>query len=264
MTRIFIRDDDVGVLTAELRTFFRTFAQRNIPVSYQIIPERLTPECANFIKEQRAREPRLVEFGQHGRRHEMWVRGKLEYYEFGPEKTYEEQSADIQAGRAILQDLLGEEAVSDIRVFTPPRHRYDRNTLKALKAAGFSILSASSYTSAKHRLAYGLARTLGMSNLGRPGVPWHGRTRPDSGLFELSIAVGVDNGSTITMTTGEVADAVLRSSRHTRDVGVLFHHSVFAGETGEVYLNDVADRLHRLPDVTFHTISELSPHRHSA
>ena len=75
--RIFIRDDDVGGLTPEFRRFFQVFFERELPVSYQIIPEQLTAECAEFLLHRRQRRPELVEFGQHGLRHQMIVRGKV-------------------------------------------------------------------------------------------------------------------------------------------------------------------------------------------
>jgi hypothetical protein len=254
-TRIFLRDDDVGALTPALTGFVSQFAQRGLPVSYQIIPEQFSPEAADFMLAQRAKTPELIEFGQHGLRHEMQVRGKTEYYEFGPERSYSQQLADIEAGKALLHERLG--AGESLRVFTPPRHRYDLNTLKAIRETGFSVLSASSYTSLPHRLAYAAGRLLGLTNLGRPGVPWHQRRRPDSGLFELSVAIGVDNGAAILGSVDNVVAAVGAARRHTSSVGLLFHHDVFGAPEGQAYLNDLAGRLAQIPGVRFHTIGAL-------
>ncbi|MGZ6019663.1 MAG: DUF2334 domain-containing protein [Phenylobacterium sp.] len=258
-TRIFLRDDDVGALTPALTNFVGRFAGHGLPVSYQIIPERFTPEAAEFLLAQRAKSPALMDFGQHGLRHEMQVRGQTEYYEFGPERTYAQQLADIAAGKALLRDRLG--ADEELRVFTPPRHRYDRNTLKAIRETGFSVLSASSYTSLPHRLAYGVGRLLGLTNLGRPGVPWHGRCRPDSGLFELSVAVGVDDGAKLSGGVDDVMAGIALSRRHTSTVGLLFHHEVFARPGAEGFLDDLLGRLQRLPDVSFHTLGDLYDRR---
>lgn len=254
-TRIFLRDDDVAALTPAFSRFVTRFAEHGLPVSYQIIPELFTQEAADFMLAARARTPALIEFGQHGLRHEIQVRGKTEYYEFGPERTYGQQLADIEAGKALLHERLG--ADEALRVFTPPRHRYDRNTLKALRAAGFSVFSASSYTSPKHRAAYAVGRALGLTNLGRPGVPWHDRVRPDCGLFELSVAVGVDDGDHAVGTVDEVMAEIARARRRTSTLGVLFHHQVFAQPDGEVHLTALIDRLQKLPGVTFHTLGDL-------
>lgn len=259
--RIFIRDDDVGALSEPLSSFVSETAQRALPVSYQIIPERFTAECAAFLKREHAKTPGRIDFGQHGLRHQMTVRGKLLNHEFGPERTYDQQLADIQEGKALLHDRLG--ADTDLRVFTPPRHRYDRATLRAIKAAGFPVLSASSYTTPVHRAAYMFGRAAGLSNLGKPGVPHHGRIRPDSGLFELSIAVGVDDGHDPLGSADAIFAQVQYAATHTRDVGLLFHHDVFAGEGARDLIRRLLDQLLTLRDTRFVTISGLYDEMHA-
>jgi len=254
-TRVFIRDDDLGPLTPALTSFAATFASRRIPVSYQVIPEHFSAECAAFMLALQARDRGLVEFGQHGLRHGMLVGGKRVSYEFGPERSYADQFADIGAGQAMLRQLLPGQ--SQIEVFTPPRHRYDRNTLRAVRNAGFTVLSASCYQSLPHRTAYALGRTLKLTNLGRPGVSHHGRIRPDCGLFEISISVAVDSGSQIAAPVEAIVASVARARAHTSDVGLMFHHQVYRDADGEHFLTTLADRLVALPDVTFHPITEL-------
>ena len=252
--RVFIRDDDVGALTPEFRRFFQLFHDREIPVSYQIIPERLTQECADFLLAAQKARPDLVEFGQHGLRHEMMVRGKLEFYEFGPERSLAQQSQDIAAGRDLLRKRLGEAAVP---VFTPPRHRYDRNTLKALSGNEFSIFSASSYLKPHHRLAYGVGRALGLSSVGARGVPYHGRKRPDCDLFELSIAVAADDGGDPSGTAHAILSDVAQASAREPTVGLMFHHQAYRDNAREAQLRELADGLAAMPGVSFHTMSDL-------
>jgi hypothetical protein len=252
--RIFIRDDDVGELTPEFQQFFKLFYERGLPVSYQIIPERFTPECAKFLLKARARRPDLVEFGQHGLRHQMMVRGKLEFFEFGPLRSYDEQFADIAEGRELLRQRLGD---VPIEVFTPPRHRYDRNTTKALANLGFSIFSASSYATPRHRLAYSLAQALKLSSIGARGVPYHGRKRPDGGLYELSIAVAADDGANPTGTPQAVGRAIARACSREDAVGVMFHHQAYRGEAGEKQLRELIQSLDLIDGAGFHTMSDL-------
>jgi hypothetical protein len=252
--RIFIRDDDVGALTPEFQRFFQLFYDRELPVSYQIIPERLTAECAKFLLKAWKKRPDLVEFGQHGLRHQMMVRGKLEFYEFGPERNYNQQFQDIAEGRALLRKHLGEVPVE---IFTPPRHRYNRDTVTALAKQGFSIFSASSYVSAKHRLAYGVARSLRLSSVGARGVPYHGRKRPDSGLHEFSIAVAADDGGNPLGGPTSVAQGVARAREKESAVGVMFHHQAYAGAAREAHLREVIDGLCALDGVQFQTMSGL-------
>jgi hypothetical protein len=251
-TPVFIRDDDVGALTPEFQSFFHLFYDRDLPVSYQIIPERLTADCAEFLVKARELRPDLVEFGQHGLRHEMRVRGKLEFYEFGPERSYDEQFADIAHGRRLLRNRLGE---APVEVFTPPRHRYDRNTLRALAEQGFSIFSASSYLKLHHRLAYGVAQAFRLSSIGARGVPYHGRRRPDCGLHELSIGIAADNGASPSGSPQAVVQAVAQARRQQAAVGIMFHHQVYRGAPGEARLRDIVSGLCNMTGVRFQTMS---------
>jgi hypothetical protein len=254
-TRIFIRDDDVGALTPQLTGFVATFSSREIPVSYQVIPASLTAECAAFLQAAKNHAPNLLEVGQHGLKHEMVVRGRRVFYEYGPERSYEEQLSTILEGQSILREKLG--ADFDSSIFTPPRHRYNRTTLKALAAAGVQILSASNYCGLPYRVAYAFGRCLGLSNLGRPGVSYHGRTRPDSGLFELSITIAVDNGSRTRITAAEVLAQIATARRHTSVVGLMFHHNAYASEADQAFLAELAAGLRSLKGVSFHGLADL-------
>ena len=90
-TQFFIRDDDVGALTPELVAFMDLFARQRLPVSYQIIPDLLTKACAESLVERKRGAPGLFEFSQHGLTHQMIVGGESVNYEFGPERSYDEQ-----------------------------------------------------------------------------------------------------------------------------------------------------------------------------
>lgn len=256
-TRFFLRDDDVGALTPALQGFMTTFASRGLPVSYQIIPASLTPDCAQHLVDHHRQAPTLYEFAQHGLTHGMTVNGRHVNYEFGPERSYQQQLDIIQAGQTILRDMLGERF--NARVFTPPQHKYDRNTLLALRDCGVTVLSASSYAgSLRHRVAYGVGRALGMSSIGRNGISYHGRVRPDSQLMELSISVPVDNGSVRMPAVAEVMAAVHAARERTPLVGLMFHHQAYAGDGDLAFLAELADQLKALPGASFDLLGGLS------
>jgi hypothetical protein len=95
-------------------------------------------------------------------------------------------------------------------------------------------------------------------------VSWHERVRPDCGLLELSVAVGVDDGDYTVGTANEIMAEIERSRRHTSTLGVMFHHQVFAQPDSEAHLDAVLDRLQQLPNVTFHTLGDLFDRRAGA
>lgn len=254
--KYFVRDDDIGELTDPLRAFVELFAARGIPVSYQVIPERLTAECARYMLDAAAAHPGLVEIGQHGLRHQMALGGKMLKREFGPERSLGQQTADIAEGMQLLRAGFGPD--TPIAVFTPPQHKFDRNTLTAAAAAGHKVFSAACYPTPHHRLAYALGRRLGLSSIRHHGISHHGRTRPEADLREVSISIAVDNGRRI-VTGAEKLDAALaRAARHSDVVGLMFHHAVYAGAEGRAALEAIVVRLAAHPAAAFHRLGALS------
>ena len=253
--RYFIRDDDVGELTDGLRRFAETFVGLGLPVSYQIIPAQLTEECADYMLGLRREHPDLVEFGQHGLRHEMIVNGRHHWREFGPERSLEEQRRTIFEGREILRARLGDQ--TPIEVFTPPQHKYDGNTVRAAAAAGYRIFSGAAYPSRHHRIAYRLGRAMRLSSLRHHGISYHGGTRPEAPIREISIAVAVDDGGRVCCPAEAVAAAAESAARHSDMVGFMFHHAVYDRPEHRGDLPAVAAALARLGADRFRGLSRL-------
>lgn len=254
VTRYFIRDDDVDELTPALKMFVEAFVEAGIPVSYQIIPAGLTAECAEYLLQIERANPGLIEFGQHGLHHKMVLRGKSLKREFGPERTYSQQAADISEGLRILRDRLGEDR--EISLFTPPQHKFDRQTILAAAAAGHTVFSAACYPSPHHRLAYALGRQLKLSSIRHHGISYHGHERPEAKLREISISVAVDNGRWITCPAAELDAALERAGRHDATVGMMFHHKVY--EDAPDQLAAIVAQLVRYPQASFHRLGDLA------
>jgi hypothetical protein len=256
MTELFIRDDDVGELTGDLTRFVSAFASRGLPVSYQIIPARLTTECAQFLLAAERDHPGLIELGQHGLRHEMWLGGRRLKREFGPERSLDEQSADISEGLKILEDHLGRDRPID--VFTPPQHKFDRNTLLAARAAGHRVFSAASYPTQLHRLAYAVGRRFGLSSFRHHGVSYHGDRRPEADLREVSISVVVDDGRSPRLDAARIGLAVAAAAATTDIVGLMFHHAIYDTAERCLRLEDLADALAAHGASHFHLLGALA------
>jgi hypothetical protein len=239
--RYFVRDDDVGELTDALRAFSDTFISRRIPVSYQIIPSALTDECAAFLRSIEAAHPDLVEFGQHGLHHAMTLRGKRLKREFGPERPYDQQLADIRTGLELLLQKLGRDR--PIEVFTPPRHKYDRSTVLAAASVGHRTFSAACYPSWRHQSAYAVGRRLGLSSVLHHGISYHGGYRPEAEILERSIAIAVDDGQTLKLRASALSKALARAASRSEVVGLMLHHAVYNTPAGRSELAAIADCL---------------------
>jgi hypothetical protein len=254
-TRYFVRDDDIGALTEELKTFVEVFLEHRIPVSYQIIPARLTPDCAAYLLEIERSYPELVEFGQHGLHHEMQLGGRRLKREFGPERSFEQQSSDIQQGLEILKRRLG--ADRPIEVFTPPQHKFDANTVRAAAGAGHRVFSSACYPSLRHRAAYSLGRRLGWSSIRHHGISHHGRRRPEADIIEVSISIAVDDGRSLCCRASELPASLEAACRHARDVGLMFHHAIYSDPAAVADLRSIANALALLGQDRFFKLGDL-------
>src|SRR5687768_10436337 len=120
MVRVFFRDDDVGELTEQLQWLVDLFLDRRLPVSYQVVPMLLSRETASYMKARQASTPRLIRMNQHGLKHSQLIKGKHYWSEFAGHRPYADQLTDIQLGKRILEDSLGDSF--DSSLFTPPQH----------------------------------------------------------------------------------------------------------------------------------------------
>lgn len=245
-TILFLRDDDVGALTPAASDFIELFRSRGIPVSYQVIPKFLTDECAAHLREVHRQSPALIEIGQHGLAHGMQIGDRRLSWEFGRERDYDTQRAVIREGRAIMVDKLGQ--AFDGRMFTPPRHRFNADTVRAVAAEGFDVFSAAAYADAPRRLVYGAAKAIGLSTIGNRGVAFHPGTRPEAEVRELSIAVAVDDGPPRSRCVRDVMAEIDQANRVSPIVGLMFHHEAWAGDKGAAFLGELADALLTRPD----------------
>jgi predicted deacetylase len=131
---VFFRDDDAGWATDRLRALVDRFERHGLSLDLAVIPQALRPGLA---RELRARAGDGLALHQHGLAH---VNHEPEgrKIEFGPSRSREAQRRDIEAGRRLLRERLGD-AVEPI--FTPPWNRCTAVTGLCLAELGFSVLS---------------------------------------------------------------------------------------------------------------------------
>ena len=129
----FFRDDDIFDLNSNFLRVHNFFMRENIPMNYAIIPARLEKEAADFLISEKMKRPKLLDFLQHGFKHENYGNSKKKF-EFGGPRKYSEQKNDITEGKKIMKDFFGEYYTN---VFIPPFHGFNRDTLKAVIETGF-------------------------------------------------------------------------------------------------------------------------------
>ncbi len=260
MTKVFFRDDDVGELTGPLRTVVEILTAEGVPCSYQVVPSFLTEEAARWIGGVRAEHPDLVFLNQHGFRHEQTIGGEHRYSEFDGGRPYEEQKRDIEEGRVVLRDMLGEHF--DAHLFTPPCHKYDDTTVSILGELGFRVLSAGVKVDAISRVYYGLGRALGRVSLLGKRVSYHGQATPIAGVCEVSVCIDVDEdvdaaGEKIEKSCDDLWAEFERCRAALPVVGVMLHHQKCEGARPET-LREFIERLKADPDVEFASLDAIA------
>lgn len=226
-TTVFFRDDDVGARVEPLARVAELLLEAEIPCSYQVVPTLLSDDTARFARELKRSSPGLVFLNQHGLRHEQRLGGERVWSEFAGGRSYDAQHADIAAGRRLLEERLGPELDAD--VFTPPCHKYDAQTLRALAALGFTVLSAGVRTDRLSRLYYAAGRALGRVSLLGARVSYHGAATPVAGLAEVSCCIDVDEdqdaaGNKLVKDAERLGAEFAAARAVLPVVGVMLHH----------------------------------------
>jgi hypothetical protein len=259
-TQVFFRDDDVGANSESLHAVVELLIAEGVPCNYQIVPALLERETADYLREHRARHPDLVALNQHGHRHKR-VSSIDNWAEFGGGSSYTDQHAEIAAGRQILAAALEGDFGSD--VFTPPCHKFDAATLRALRDVGVRVLSAGVRTRGVVRLHYALGRALGSAFLFGVKVSHHGRPLPGTGLVELSAAIDVDED----LDRNEVpieksVDCLTREFERARAqypiVGVMLHHARYTQTRKLDTLRQFVLKLKADSSLEFRTLESLA------
>jgi hypothetical protein len=258
---VFFRDDDVGRVDAPLRSVAALLAEAGAPCSYQVVPLLLDDASAAWVREWKREHGARVAFHQHGLRHQQEVGGQRRWSEFDAGRPFAEQRADIAEGRRRLEDLLGEALDPD--VFTPPCHKYDAATLRALAELGFRTLSSRVRVDPAARLYYAAGRRLGRVAWLGGRVSYHGARTPHTGLAEVSVAVDVDEdvdwrGRKIVKDADRLWREFETAARREPWVGVMLHHEKY-DEPGRIaVLRSFVARLAADPRVRFASLPELA------
>ncbi len=223
---LFFRDDDVDDDEASLRILLDFFIRREVPVNLEIIPGCLTDPAIALIRRHQDSRPDLFELNQHGWRHINHEREGRKC-EFGPSRSFDEQAADIAAGKKILADAFGD-AFSP--VFTPPWNRCTTDTYRALDQLGFEALSKKS-----------------------------GKDAPaDYSFRELSVTLDLyhwKNGVKM-KAPDEFVGELVSQMRELDIVGVMLHHKVMDVSAFEL-LESLLSELRSRRFVRFHTFQSL-------
>jgi len=138
--RCFFRDDDVGWAQDRLLAMLDLFERQQVPIDLAVIPTALTIDFSQTLAERIRQGRQPIGTHQHGYAHlNHQTEGRK--CEFGESRALIQQKSDIDNGRWLLRELLGELPQP---IFTPPWNRCTQITISVLKQLGFKALSRDS------------------------------------------------------------------------------------------------------------------------
>jgi peptidoglycan/xylan/chitin deacetylase (PgdA/CDA1 family) len=138
MIELFIRNDDVYSEEVNLSRLITIGLKLRVPISFGVIPSRLTKNVENILASVKRSHPELIEIHQHGWAH-INHEGKTGKAEFGAARSYHQQRDDLQSGRVILEQSFGD---GFFPALSPPWNVYTADTIRAMRELGFLVLSA--------------------------------------------------------------------------------------------------------------------------
>ena len=193
--RFFFRDDDAGWEDARLFELLDVFAKYNVPIDLAVIPKSISRQTAACLRRRLDESPEHVSAHQHGYAHVNHEETGRKC-EFGESRSSVMQRADIAAGKALLNDLLGPMTES---IFTPPWNRCTASTVPGLLSEGFTLLS----------------RDLTATQFNTPV------------LRELPVSIDwFGHRKGVRLTPDEIGESLGKAASAQLPVGVMLHHAI--------------------------------------
>jgi peptidoglycan/xylan/chitin deacetylase (PgdA/CDA1 family) len=194
----FFRDDDAGWEDARLFELLDLFADYNVPIDLAVIPKSISRQTAAHLRKRLEESPESISAHQHGYAHVNHEQTGRKC-EFGDNRSREDQHADIAAGKALLNDLLGPTE----SIFTPPWNRCTASTATCLQREGFTLLS----------------RDITAREFNTPG------------LCELPVSIDwFGHRKNVRLTPNELGGSLSEAVSSQAPVGVMLHHALVDDE----------------------------------
>ena len=134
--KVFFRDDDAGWADERLQELLDDFSAGDLPLDIAVIPEALSDHSVALIDRALENQEKVC-IHQHGFTHtNHQLSGRSS--EFGSDRNYQQQKADIAAGQRKLASVFGKHLKP---IFTPPWNRCSGDTAAVLHSLDVKFLS---------------------------------------------------------------------------------------------------------------------------
>ena len=222
---MFFRNDDVrNKLDNSLIEITNLFVENNVPITHAVEPANVTQEVVDWLLEAKKNHPQLIEIMQHGYDHS--IKNQLKKGEFGGQRTYAEQFADVKAGKQLMNKYFGS---SWFECFNFPYAPYNPAAIKAVDDLNFAVISSHYNSTLSRRLFYAVGHLLKKGFFLNHHVSWNLQKYPKTSLFEIDMNFGFikkyldEESSSELMSFNEMVTATNQYLKQ-KTIGVLIHH----------------------------------------
>jgi len=258
---IFFRNDDVReTLDNSLILVTEVCVNNKIPISHAIEPANVTKEVVDWLLKTKKQNTRLIEIVQHGYKHELnykrIIGGKLKKGEFGGNRSYEEQYAEIRQGMDLMDKYFGEYWFP---LFTFPYGARNYSTLRAIRDAGFKVVNGSMGITLQHKLLYFVGRFLNREMLFNRKISYNLRYRKVLGLFQIDTSFSVikhyinEESEALFYSLDELKKKTIEYLKNSTNLGIVLHHRYHNTPAKIKLLKDYINWVKSLDGVSFVT-----------
>ncbi|MBT3316703.1 polysaccharide deacetylase family protein [bacterium] len=257
MPIFYFRNDDVNVLDEELINVTRRCTDEGVPITHTVEPANVTDECIDWLIAEKSKNPRLVELMQHGYDHV-----ERDVGEFGGNRSYEDQFADLSTGKRILQEKLGDAYLPCLNF---PFGPYNKNSMRAADDLGFRIICSHYNHRLSRRIMYAVGHALNLGQILDKHVSYHLGTYPRTGMYCIDMAVsfidkyiGEHGSNTCEFHSAEkMAENITPFLNFTPVIGVLLHHRFHHTEESLDLITKTIRHIKTIPGAEFLNIEEI-------
>jgi hypothetical protein len=257
-TILFFRNDDVrATLDTPLVEITNLFIENEIPLTHAVEPGNISPEVINWLLDIKSKYPNLIEIMQHGFDHS--VKNNICIGEFGGQRNYEEQYADICKGKDLMNKYFGN---LWFPAFCFPNGTYNFNAMKAVTDNGFKVVNGGWEIDLKHNLFYFVSHLMNKELFFKYKVPYNLEYRPKNKIFQINMNISIidkyhdEETASIMLSLAELITETKRFIAE-KTIGILLHHRYHNSEQKIKLIDNYLKWLKIQPGIQFATMEKI-------
>jgi len=241
----FFRNDDIrDSFDRSLVEIQKIFIDREIPITHAVEPANISQEIVKWLLSIKEEYPHLITIMQHGYDHT--IKNPRQYSEFGGDRTYDEQYADIRRGKDLMNAYFGD---AWFPAFNFPCAPYNHASIQALQNVGYKVLNSHFNIEWKRRIFYFVGHILGKGLLFNRHVSWNMKKYSGTTMYEISMNISFikhyinEDTDCEFYTYEELCSKIDKYLASPHPIGLLLHHRYHVTKESMRLISNLLDYL---------------------